>query len=144
MLGEIFGFVKNIISPATDLIDNLHTSKEEKMTLKAKIMEIQNELTSKYIELEGKTVDAKRDIMVEELKQDDNYTKRARPTVVYAGLLILFINHVLLPWVSWAFITFKSMEISIPIINLPDAFWIAWGGVCGIYAFGRSKEKIGR
>ena len=139
---SILDFLGGAIKPVTDLVDSIHTSSEEKLELKAKILEIKNTLSAKYLELESETVKAKRDIMVAELKQDDKYTKRARPTVVYGGLLILFINHVLLPWVSWAFIIFKDMEISIPLITLPDAFWIAWGGVCGVYAFGRTKEKI--
>ena len=139
MISEIVGLVSGIFKPAAELVDSLHTSSEEKMILQAKILEIKNTLTSKYIDLEGKTVDAKRDIMVEELKQDHNYTKRARPTVVYAGLLILFINHVLLPWVAYFW---PGMDV--PIINLPSEFWLAWGGVCGVYALGRSKEKSGK
>lgn len=138
MLGEIFGFVKEIIKPVTNMVDELTTTDEEKSKLKNALTSIENNVTLKYIELEAKTVEAKRDVMVEELKQDDKYTKRARPTVVYAGLVILFINHVLLPWIT--FFTGSTL----PNINLPAEFWLAWGGVCGVYAFSRSTEKRGR
>ena len=40
MIGQILGFVKEIIKPATDLVDNLTTTTEEKMQLKAEIMKI--------------------------------------------------------------------------------------------------------
>ena len=40
---------------------------------------------------------AKERVLVAELNQGDNYTKRARPTVVYAGLLFIGINYVLFP-----------------------------------------------
>lgn len=136
MINEILGFVSGTISPVTNLIDNISTTKEEKMTLKAEIMKIQNSITEKYIEMETKINDAKGKIMVAELQQQDKYTKRARPTIVYAGLAILFINHVLLPW--WSYF---SGNIP-PSINLPSEFWLAWGGVCGVYAFSRGKEKI--
>jgi len=76
--------------------------------------------------------------MIAELNQSDNYTKRARPTVLYAGLLIMFINNVLLPWIAY----FKTGLADIPTINLPSEFWIAWGGVASVYAFGRTKEKL--
>jgi len=134
----IFDFLGDIIKPITDLIDNLNTSDEEKLTLKNKLVQIQNEAQTKLLEYESSVVKAKSDIMVAELKQDDNYTKRARPTVIYAGLVILLINNVILPWITY----FNGM--SIPSIVLPDAFWFAWGGIAGVYAFGRTKEKIKR
>lgn len=132
----IFDFLGGIIKPITDLIDNLSTSDEEKLTLKNKLMDIQNQANAKLLEYESTIVKAKADIMVAELQQTDNYTKRARPTVIYGGLVILAINHVILPWVTF----FQGMVL--PAIVLPDAFWIAWGGICGVYAFGRTKEKI--
>lgn len=136
MLDKILDFAGKVISPITNMIDDLTTTDEEKLKLKNELQQIQNQMVAKYIELESKTIDAKRDVMVEELKQDDKYTKRARPTVVYAGLAILFINHVILPWASY----FASATL--PNISLPTEFWLAWGGVCGVYAFGRTQEKM--
>jgi Protein of unknown function (DUF3154). len=130
-------FAGKVVSPITNMIDNLTTTTEEKQKLRNELQKIQNEMTAKYVELEAKTIDAKRDVMVEELKQDDKYTKRARPTVIYAGLMILFINHVVLPWIA-----FFLPGTAIPTINLPTEFWLAWGGVCGVYAFGRTQEKM--
>ncbi len=142
MLSGVLGFVSGIIKPATELIDNLTTTKEEKLELKARMMEIENALTAKLIDLETRTIEAKEKIMVAELQQTDNYTKRARPTIIYGGLAILALNHVLLPWAAWFGIHIFSKAINLPSITLPSEFWIAWGGVCGVYAFGRSKEKL--
>lgn len=132
----IFDFVGEIVKPVTGLIDNLSTSDEEKLTLKNKLTEIENTYKSKLLDYEATVAESKKEVMIAELKQDDKYTKRARPTVLYSGLAIMFINNVLLPWISY------FLGRSIPQINLPGEFWLAWGGVAGVYAFGRTQEKI--
>lgn len=84
---------------------------------------------------EESTVNAQRDIIVAEMNQQDKYTKRARPTIVYAGLLFIFLVHVFFP-----FYTYWTKE-TVPVLALPDAFWYTWGGVCGVWILGRSYEK---
>ena len=81
---------------------------------------------------------AKAEVMVATLKQDDNYTKRARPTVVYGGLVLVLLNHVVLPWVAF----FVGLEN--PNIQIPGIFWGSWGGICGTFAIGRTMEKRGK
>ena len=71
------------------------------------------------------------------MNQGDSYTKRARPTIVYSGLLFIFFVHVLFPMVSW----FKSTTL--PELALPTEFWWAWTGVYSIWIVGRSTEKNG-
>lgn len=86
---------------------------------------------------ESAVVEAQKSIMVAEMQQADNYTKRARPTLVYAGLLFIFLVHVVFPIA--AFFAGKNM----PNLSLPAEFWWAWTGVCGIWIVGRSAEKRG-
>jgi len=86
---------------------------------------------------ERSVVDAQKGIIVAEMEQGDNYTKRARPTIVYAGLAFIFMVYVVLPMVSF----FKGTEM--PVLNLPTEFWWAWTGVCGIWVVGRTMEKKG-
>ena len=43
---------------------------------------------------------AKARALVAELAQGDNYTKRARPTVVYAGLIFIFYNYCVVPTIQ--------------------------------------------
>jgi hypothetical protein len=98
--------------------------------------------------------DAKSRIIVAELSQGDNYTKRARPTVVYGGLLMIAINYVLFPFLARlaaASYLFSGAAGQVPqsLINLlspldlPGEFWAAWGGVVGTWVLGRSLEKRG-
>jgi len=82
-------------------------------------------------------LDAQKSIIVAEMQQTDTYTKRARPTIVYAGLGYIFLVHVFMPLV--AFFTSKAL----PTVVLPSEFWWAWSGVCGIWIVGRSAEKKG-
>lgn len=137
-MSGILDFIGGLIKPVTNLVDDLTTSDEERALAKAKLLEIENQLTSKYLELESQVVQAKQNVMVAELNQTDNYTKRARPTVIYGGLLILLINHVLLPWIAY----FKEGVEKLPTIDLPTEFWLAWGGIVSVYAFGRTREKL--
>jgi hypothetical protein len=92
---------------------------------------------------------AKSNIMVAEMQQSDLYTKRARPTLVYAGLLMIFINYVLFPFVArmvGAFSDTMTVEVAKTLtapLALPTEFWAAWGGVCSVWVLGRSVEKRG-
>jgi len=86
---------------------------------------------------ESAVLDAQKAIIVSEMQQADEYTKRARPTLVYAGLLFIFLVHVVFPIA--AFFAGKNM----PNLSLPAEFWWAWTGVCGIWIVGRSAEKRG-
>lgn len=129
-------FLQSLIKPVTDLIDDLVTTDEEKSVLKNKLTEIQNAHDAKVLEYEAKIAEQQSKIMIAELQQDDLFTKRARPTVLYAGLIIMLINNVILPWASY----FKGLTV--PAIELPSEFWLAWGGIASVYAFGRSREKL--
>lgn len=86
---------------------------------------------------EKSLIESQKSIIVAEMQQADNYTKRARPTLVYSGLLFIFLVHVAFPIA--AFFTSKAM----PSITLPQEFWWAWSGVCGVWVLGRSMEKRG-
>jgi len=83
---------------------------------------------------------AQKEIIVAEMQQGDPYTKRARPTIVYAGLAFIFLVHVFIPIAAF----FKGVPAdSFPALSLPDEFWWAWGGVCSAWIIGRSMEKKG-
>jgi len=82
-------------------------------------------------------VQAGKEIIVAEMQQGDPYTKKARPTLVYAGLFFIFLVHVALP--MWAFYAGKP----IPELSLPEEFWYAWASVVGIWSLGRTFERDG-
>lgn len=129
--------ITDVVDSVGNVIDKFTLSKEEKMEFKlemqSRLMKMESELEQTYrTELESRS-----DIIKAEMAQGDNYTKRARPTIVYAGLLFVFLVYVLLPII--AYIANKEM----PTISLPEQFWWAWGTVVGVYGIGRSTEKMG-
>lgn len=80
---------------------------------------------------------SKEKILIAELQQGDNYTKRARPTLVYTGLAVIIYNYCAVPTIQ--------MLNGLPVVpfQLPTEFWVAWGGVVGTWVVGRSMEKRG-
>jgi hypothetical protein len=87
-------------------------------------------------------LDAKKSVIVAELNQGDKYTKRARPTVVYIGLVFI-----LMELLGLRLILLNKMGVSENIIITSNDvfayFMFAWAGVIGAYSIGRSVEKSG-
>jgi len=144
-----------LVGAVGQVIDDLHTSDEEKLAarnaLTSKILDYAAKLDETY----QKELEAKRDIIVAELGQEDLYTKRGRPTILYGGLVFIGINYVLAPLIGRLMGFLRSLgevtpaqalalsELSKPLADLPPEFWWAWGGVAGIYVLARSTDKAG-
>lgn len=113
-------------------------SEQEKAVAQIKIEEM---LESRETAL----IDMQRSVITAEMAQGDNYTKRARPTIVYFGLVAIGLVHVLLPMVAWMVLMATGKPLTnMPDISLPSQFWATWGGVCSIWVIGRSFEKRGQ
>lgn len=95
------------------------------------------ELQKILSERDNKLAESKKEIMVAELNQGDNFTKRARPMIIYSGLAFIFLVHVFFP------IAYVAFGNEAPELSLPTDFWFAWGGCCSVYTIGRSAEKGG-
>jgi len=81
---SITSFVSGIFKPAAELIDNLHTSAEEKLALKASMLSVQTEFLSKALDLEKAALEAKTSIIVAEAKSGSWITRSWRPIVMLA------------------------------------------------------------
>ena len=139
-IGDILG--GTLGKTITDVIGMFKLSPEKKAELEQAVADNAQAIQMKEFELQVRTMDAEstiveaqKAIIVAEMNQGDNYTKRARPTIVYAGLCFVFLINVVLPYVSYFT---KSV---VPPIELPADFWYVWGGVCGIWIVGRSYER---
>lgn len=54
----IFSWISSIFSPVADLVDNVHTSTEEKLKLRNELAKLQAEVNTKLISLEEEKVKA--------------------------------------------------------------------------------------
>ena len=132
-IGSVAKFAKSVV----DRIFPPHASPEEKLKAETKIQQMMEDR-------ENTVVNAKAAIITAELNQDDKITKRARPSILYGGLLVILVNHVLFPIAAWIIDAFIVAELPpLPNLTMPPQFWLAWGGVCSIYVLGRTREKTG-
>lgn len=131
----IFSFVSEIFKPAAKLVDDLHTSAEEKLEMKAKLTTIQNEMSSKILTYETKLMEAQSSIVKAEISGKSWLQRNWRPLLMLTIMLIIFNNYVLFPYLSM----FTAKAI---ILELPSGLWTLLTTGVGGYVIGRSAEKI--
>lgn len=128
----------DLIKQVGDVADRFITTDAEKQQFK---LQMQNLVQQRHTEMEQTlrtNLEAKERILVAELTQGDAYTKRARPTVVYAGLAFIGINYVLVPIIGQLF-----GDGHMQPFELPMEFWAGWSGIVATWSLGRSYEKRG-
>lgn len=127
-------FVSGIFKPAAELIDNVHTSEEEKLELKNILVTLQNEVTTKQIELlskqmdlEKQLLDAKASILKTEAKSESWMVRSWRPITMLTFLAIIVLHSLnlieLRPEFAKEFMTLVQIGL-------------------GGYVVGRSAEKV--
>lgn len=127
-----------IMDGASKIIGQFVQDPDEKAKAELAMKELVQKETAEKEQTIRTTMKARERIMVAELQQSDNYTKRARPTVVYFGLGMISFNYCIVP----VFTLFKP-ELQLTAFNLPAEFWMAWGGIVATWSVGRSAEKFG-
>lgn len=146
------GSAGNIIGEVGNIADKFHLSGEEKQQFKLEMEALLQKRDSEIEQTVRKELESKERVLVAELAQGDNYTKRARPTVVYFGLGLIFLNYCLIPGIQFlrgeatasCIVNNEVKQCAVNSgINLPEEFWWAWGGIVGTWAIGRSLEKSG-
>lgn len=136
-LGSLLGNTAGeLVKGIGGIIDDLTLSGEEKEKLKLQAQALVLEKLKEVNNSARVEMDAKQKVLVAELTHGDNFTRRARPTVVYGGLVAIFLNYVIGPWAAYLYGT------ELPEIELPEYFWWAWGGIVSTWTIGRSWEKV--
>ena len=127
------------------IVDGFHLSGEEKEQFK---IEFEKVLQARDAELEQtmrQELQAKERILVAELTHGDSYTKRARPTVVYFGLVVIAWNYSIVPLLIYALelATTGTPALPVPSMELPAEFWYGWSGIVATWSVGRTMERRG-
>lgn len=131
MINQILG---PLIKEGSKMIDKLTLTKEEKEEFKLKFAGLANEQERQIQETIRQKDKSTAQIITAEVQQDDKYTKRARPTVIYVGILLIIWAYAVIPVLNNQF----DWEIA---HEIPNFFWQAWAAIVSVYAGGRSLEK---
>jgi hypothetical protein len=121
----IFDFISNIFSPVVDLIDDVTTSDEEKLKLKNKLQQIQNQMSMKILEYETKLMESKASIIESEATGHSWIQRNWRPITMLTFLVLVVLN------------SFGVLQTKLA----PEAWSLLKIGLGG-YVVGRSAEKI--
>lgn len=131
------GSLGSLVEQFGKVADNFHLSAEEKQQFKLELEALLQRRDSEIEETLRSELEAKERILVAELEQGDPFTKRARPTVVYAGLGFIFFNYALVPALG------RLSGAEVAPLELPAEFWWGWSGIVATWSVGRSLEKMG-
>lgn len=118
-----------VFKPLVDLIDELHTSDEEKLQAKQKLFEAQSTLYIKVLDFEARQLEAQSRIVEAEAKSEHWLTSSWRPIVMltFAGLVVA----------RW----FGYSAPNIPL-EIESQLWTLLQIGLGGYVAGRSVEKV--
>ena len=86
---NIFSFIADIFAPAAKLIDDVHTSTEEKLQLKNALTVLQNEMHSKVIDYETKILESKTAIITAEANGQSWLQRSWRPVTMLTFLFLV-------------------------------------------------------
>jgi hypothetical protein len=127
----IWGFISSLLGPVSKIVDDLHTSAEEKLLIKAELARIQTEFASKSLDYEGKLFEARAAIIGKEATSESGLTRMWRPITMLTFLGI----------VVW-FVVGKAADWPLPdeafVNNVFGLIKLGLGG----YVIGRSAEKV--
>ena len=86
---KLFSLIGQIFEPAAKLIDDIHTSDEEKLKLGNALAVIQNEIYSKVIEYETELLNAKTSIITSEANGQSWMQRNWRPITMLTFLALV-------------------------------------------------------
>ena len=122
---NVLGLIGQIFKPAMDMIDNVHTSTEEKLEQKAKLLDLQVGFMERGLEYELAQLEAKSRIIEAEAKSGNVLTSSWRPVTMLTFLALVVCD-------QFGLLTFRLAE---------DAWTLLQIGLGG-YVVGRSVEKV--
>ena len=135
--GEIMWNPLDIGKLASDIIGRFKADPTKKIELEQELEKVNLEIKAKTEDHIAEEIKGRVDIIKAEMAQGDAFTKRARPTIIYAGLFFTFWNYVL-P----SILIYFGQPTPHPI-QLPNEFWDAWKVVVSVWSVGRTLEKVG-
>lgn len=122
---SILSFISSMFEPAVKLIDELHTSEEEKLNLRRRLQEIENEFLGQVMDYESKLMENQSAIIRAEATGKSWLQRSWRPITMLTFLALVVLD-------SFGLLAFR----------LADEAWLLLQIGLGGYVAGRSAEKI--
>lgn len=122
---QFLPLVAQIFGQATKVIDDVHTSDEEKAKLKNAMLSIQAESQMKALEIESQLIDAKANIITAEAQGQSWLQRNWRPITMLTFLVLIICD-------SFGLLAFR----------LASEAWLLLQIGLGGYVVGRTGEKL--
>lgn len=122
---NLFNLISQIFKPAMDMIDNVHTSTEEKLNKKAQLLELKTLFLNDALQYELKQLESKTAIITAEANSQSALARNWRPIT-----MLTFLGLVVADSFGW---------LANP---LADQAWTLLQIGLGGYVLGRSAEKV--
>ena len=120
----LLDFIKETIKPVADLIDNVHTSEEERQTLRNELAKIEAEVGLKLLDYEKQLMEARASVINSEAQGQSWLQRNWRPIAMVVFLLLVVFN-----------------SFGLLVTPLADEAWQLLQIGLGGYVIGRSTEK---
>lgn len=120
-----------IFRPAAELIDNLHTSDEEKIDAKTRLLEVEAAVLTKAYDYEARALEAKSRIVAAEAASEHWLAAVWRPITMLTFLVLVVLD------------SFGVLELASGN-SLPDEAWLLLQIGIGGYVVSRGVEKINK
>lgn len=121
----VLSVLGDIIKPVTNLIDSLHTSGEEKATLKNELTRVENAFAERVLDYEQKLAQMKADVIMTEAKGESWLQRSWRPITMLTFLVLIVLN-----------------TLGLTAVPIADQMWTLLQIGLGGYVIGRSAERI--
>jgi hypothetical protein len=129
------GPIKGLIGEIGSVIDNVHTSEEERSAAKAKLRALETEATAQVLAHAETLFQSQRDVLVAEIQGESWLQQAWRPITMLVFVFIILNNYVIVPYVS-------AFGGTVPALEIPNGMWALLNVGIGGYIASRGIEKV--
>lgn len=121
---SIWNFIGSIFQPLADLVDNLHTSDEERLELRNAFVKLQSDMSAKLVDYESKLLESRTAVITAEANGQSWLQRSWRPITMLTFLVLVVLD-----------------TMGLTHFRLSEQAWTLLQIGLGGYVVGRSVEK---
>ena len=131
----LLSFLSELISPVTNLVDELFTSDEERGKMRNALAKIESQVEMKMLAYEAEIIKYQSDVIIAEAKGDSWLQRNWRPSLMVVFGFIVANNYIIAPYLSAMF----GWEV---VLEIPEQLGGLLSLGVGGYIGGRTVEKV--